>query len=539
MADQVLARETFLLKNRQVDVTLSPTRLSWYPLTAGDALHASDANAVDLSEVIAVTPVEKRCQRSKDGFSDIELTPISCSRFAVHYVQKKRGRIWRPGKVTFKCPDPTVCREWIDRLQERLNQEYLRPRRLLVFVNPFGGKKRGVQIYQQKVAPLFDLARIKADVIVTERAGHARDLLQELELNKLDGIVCVGGDGMFSEILNGLITRTQQEAGVDKDWLAAELVRPHLRIGIIPAGSTDAVSYATVGVNDPVTSALHIIIGDCQPLDVSSVHYRSQLLRYNVSFLGYGFYGDVVRDSDLRRWMGPTRYDYSGFKKFCRRKIYEGEVAFLPCSDQGSSPYDQIRCTEGCLVCKQAGEKDKPTPFNPSEQPRAVETFGPGGWQRVRGRFIAINAATNSCACKKTPKGVSPSAHLADGCTDLILIHATPRYRFLGHLLKHLTDSDRFNHSFIEVYRVREFKFRPVIIEETEDDMVEDEEAGVLSRRNYRRNTRRNSVWNCDGEIIDQPAIDVKVHCQLIKLFARGIEETKQSSCWPVGCFCA
>lgn len=50
-------------------------------------------------------------------------------------------------------------------------------------------------------------------------------------------VVCVGGDGMFSEILHGLIGRTQQEAGVCENDPAAALQPCSLHIGIIPAGS--------------------------------------------------------------------------------------------------------------------------------------------------------------------------------------------------------------------------------------------------------------------------------------------------------------
>lgn len=52
--------------------------------------------------------------------------------------------------------------------------------------------------------------------------------------------------------------------------------------------------------------------GDSQPLDVCSVHDNSVFLRYSVSLLGYGFYGDVLTDSERKRWMGPARYDLSG-----------------------------------------------------------------------------------------------------------------------------------------------------------------------------------------------------------------------------------
>lgn len=47
-------------------------------------------------------------------------------------------------------------------------------------------------------------------------------------------------------------------------------------------------------------------------MDVSAVHHNSTLLRYSVSLLGYGFYGDIIRDSEKKRWMGLARYDFSG-----------------------------------------------------------------------------------------------------------------------------------------------------------------------------------------------------------------------------------
>lgn len=52
--------------------------------------------------------------------------------------------------------------------------------------------------------------------------------------------------------------------------------------------------------------------GDSLPMDVSSVHHKGALLRYSVSLLGYGFYGDIIKDSEKKRWMGLIRYDFSG-----------------------------------------------------------------------------------------------------------------------------------------------------------------------------------------------------------------------------------
>lgn len=56
-------------------------------------------------------------------------------------------------------------------------------------------------------------------------------------------VVCVGGDGMFSEVLHGLLGRTQRMAGVDQNQPRAALVPCPLRIGIIPAGGAAALPH--------------------------------------------------------------------------------------------------------------------------------------------------------------------------------------------------------------------------------------------------------------------------------------------------------
>ena len=66
---------------------------------------------------------------------------------------------------------------------------------------------------------------------------------------------------MFHEVLNGLVIRAQRDAMLDSMSHDFQPVPLDIPIGIIPAGSTDAVAFCTTGNNDPVTSALHIILG--------------------------------------------------------------------------------------------------------------------------------------------------------------------------------------------------------------------------------------------------------------------------------------
>jgi len=126
-------------------------------------------------------------------------------------------------------------------------------------------------VYDKTVLPIFEEANIFVETIYTERANHAQEYILNEMLNDYDGLICVGGDGMFAELCHGLLLRTAQDEQISIDNPHVNLIRPKMRIGIIPAGSTDAVVFGTTGLNDPVTSALQIIVGESLLIDITTV----------------------------------------------------------------------------------------------------------------------------------------------------------------------------------------------------------------------------------------------------------------------------
>ena len=205
-----------------------------------------------------------------------------------------------------------------------------RPKQLLLFINPYGGSKKGTKIFDLEIKPILQLARIDYTLVITERANHARDILldEQTDLRPYDGIVCVGGDGMFGEILNGVLIRTQRQNNINFGSTESLLMKPNIKLGIIPAGSTDAIVYATSGYKMPINSTLAIALGRQTNIDVTAVHHRDEdkLIQYTASFLGYGFFGDTLADSEQNRWLGPRRYDWAGIKKFFKHRLYSGEI---------------------------------------------------------------------------------------------------------------------------------------------------------------------------------------------------------------------
>lgn len=357
-------------------------------------------------------------------------------------------------------------------------------------MNPVGGRRRAPIIYKKICQPLLSIASIKVHTIFTQKANHAYQLLrnEDVDLSYYQALGCVGGDGMYSELLNGMLkrnrsgnhppspvgnessdsnsndesgstkaptsrrnsssalrnrrkskqseteyysnddesrnerslsgqsNRTSQSSGSnrskkeitgqrnaihqliqltggshksgnqrrpklgvryslpnDKTNEDEELIRlrngkryslpinpfsrpksfdlsgdqRNLPLLIVPGGSTDAVAYATNGINDPQTVMINFVLNKQINVDVAAVHTvddDNRLLKYCSSFLGYGYFGDILRDSEENlRWMGPKRYDWAGLKKFFLHKIYKGEL-LLKVSLLEGDPKDNNLC---------------------------------------------------------------------------------------------------------------------------------------------------------------------------------------------------
>lgn len=76
----------------------------------------------------------------------------------------------------------------------------------------------------------------------------------------------------------------------------------------------------------------------------------------------------------------------------------------------------------------------------------------------------------------------------------------------------------QFDLPFVDVYRVKEFSYRPLNQEQTSEahpqvfPLNDNNNRSHESRNNNKNKTasNNNGVWNCDGEVIDSSAIRVK-----------------------------
>lgn len=74
----------------------------------------------------------------------------------------------------------------------------------------------------------FLISKLGTLISETQYQRHAKELAITVALSQFDGIVCVSGDGVLVEVLNGLLERPDWERAIK------------MPIGIIPAGTVFA-----------------------------------------------------------------------------------------------------------------------------------------------------------------------------------------------------------------------------------------------------------------------------------------------------------
>ena len=163
-------------------------------------------------------------------------------------------------------------------------------RRLAVVVNPHGGKRNGIRVLE-RIRHVFDSEGIELEILVTQRVGHATEIAKDLDLQRIDGICVVGGDGTFHEVANGLMQRD--------DSLSVPL-------GIIPAGTGNSLAQH-LQCHDPIEAAWRIVAGLSQSLDVVRVTLQDHSV-HCINIVGWGAISDINSTAERMRFLGPTRY---------------------------------------------------------------------------------------------------------------------------------------------------------------------------------------------------------------------------------------
>ncbi|XP_070831894.1 ceramide kinase-like protein [Chaetodon trifascialis] len=496
----VVLRGIFKLGKKSHDVLLTRTRLTWTPITpenpTGEAC-TLQPGVVLLQDVFAVKVKRRRAAGQESGGAVLGVALFCC---------KRRGRRLEEDTLHLHNASAEHTHTWYNTLKELLTGFSSRPRYLKVFINPSSHRKEAVHIYREHVAPLFKMADVRTDITVTERKGHALSVMKECKLDEYDGVVCVGGDGSVAELCHAMVLRAQLDADSPE-----KPVKPVLPLGIIPAGSTDVVSCSVHGVRDPVTAALHIVLGHLQQVDMCSFSSLGQLVRFGFSAM-FGFGGQSLARAEKKRWMPSSRRrEYALMKTLARLRPEDCQLSFLPAKKSNKNLFQQ---------------RDQ-------DQDQDPEAEGEGTWTTNQGLFLSISIMSIPCLSPDTPQGLAPNTRLANGSAALIAVGNTSRSEFIKHLKRYSSSSGQFSFSFVETHAVSAVRVRPRLLTGWSEE--ESEEEGESKTSPIIQSEGAAFPWNIDGELVEiANEVLIRVHPQLITLYGEEVDEAESN----VSCSC-
>ncbi|XP_050334164.1 sphingosine kinase 1 [Bactrocera neohumeralis] len=197
-------------------------------------------------------------------------------------------------------------------------------RRILVLLNPKSGSGKAREIFNRQVVPVLNEAEQPYDLHVTKHANYAREFVRVKVLDNYSGIVAVGGDGLFFEILNGLLMRA--------DWLDAR----NILLGIVPCGSGNGLARSIAHVcgepyePKPILGAtLTMLSGKSMAMDVVRIQQQNQIL-YSFLSVGWGLISDIDIESERLRSLGYQRFTIWTLHRLISLRTYRGKVSYLP-----------------------------------------------------------------------------------------------------------------------------------------------------------------------------------------------------------------
>ena len=164
--------------------------------------------------------------------------------------------------------------------------------KLLLVANPCAGHGRAGRL----LAEVSDTCRnlgLEVDTRLTERPGHATEIIEAENLAPFDGVIATGGDGTVFEAVNGLF---RNPAG------------PAVPFGVLPMGTGNSFSRDLGLERGQVREALELIAGGAtRKVDVGLCHTGNRDLYY-LNILGVGFVSDVTATAAKLKLLGNASY---------------------------------------------------------------------------------------------------------------------------------------------------------------------------------------------------------------------------------------
>jgi diacylglycerol kinase (ATP) len=170
--------------------------------------------------------------------------------------------------------------------------------RVVAIINPMSGAGMHSSIATARVAMIDgELKRrgIEPAIVVTERAGHAREIAQRAARERADLVIVWGGDGTVNEV-------------------GGALAGNPTALGLIPAGSGNGLAGALAVPRDPAAAIAKALGDQTMAIDAGMLNHRPF---FNVAGIGFDAHIATLFNQRARGRRGRLPYIIIGVREGC------------------------------------------------------------------------------------------------------------------------------------------------------------------------------------------------------------------------------
>jgi len=297
-------------------------------------------------------------------------------------------------------------------------------------------------------------------------------VMSKLPLNTFDCVVAIGGDGMLSEIVQGLMLRS--------DWHKA-ILQP---LGIVPGGSGNGLCASLLYKNneryDPLNATFAIAKGKIREFDIATVR-NPATNKQMYCFLGleWAFFADVDIESERLRMLGGLRFTVAAVGRLLlSRKVYKGTVRYIDESHATAKPPVPFH------ELSDRSQKDQKRPklvcLSDLEPTVAKKQHH---WKEISGNFAFFWGVSASHGTSDSL--LAPQAKMNDGYMHLVIMDGNASRFELTKALLALETGNHIGNPHVQVIKTRACSLKV---------------------------TNKEDLICVDGELMEGPHVEMEIH---------------------------
>ncbi|KAF9310851.1 sphinganine kinase lcb4 [Podila horticola] len=291
--------------------------------------------------------------------------------------------------IQFQVKDMTQAAQWQANVLGHVYKDVKRSKHFKVLVNPFGGQGHAKKLWENIAEPLVKAAGCTYDLTYTTHRYHAKEIAKDLNIRLYDAVICVSGDGVVHEVINGLMERHDA------------IIAHKLPIGAIPGG---------------------VIKGRAMPVDLCSVTQGNGRF-FSFELQSFGLIADVDLGTEHMRWMGEARFTVSALGKLLSQATTRCELAYIPVETNIKrihEQYNEARRRPVVWADQTHDELDANHSSIDDKFGKVTDSFRQeDGWVVENDEYITVVGAKMPWISKGSV--TNPAAQPNDGCIDLLV----------------------------------------------------------------------------------------------------------------------